>query len=98
MERVQAGLSVIFFFSQLVPSSCNKEKIINQSIDLDSSGTLDLRTLREIRLDNGAYFIFFGVIRFDDFFFRSYLEGLRLGYLTQDPSKFNDPNVCDPYL
>ncbi|KAH9479277.1 Glucan endo-1,6-beta-glucosidase B [Psilocybe cubensis] len=28
----------------------------------------------------------------------SYMEGLRLGYLTQDPSKFNDPHVCDPYL
>ena len=32
------------------------------------------------------------------FFSRSYLEGLRLGYLTQDPSQFNDPNVCDPYI
>ncbi|KAF8075187.1 glycoside hydrolase family 5 protein [Lyophyllum atratum] len=28
----------------------------------------------------------------------SYLEGVRLGYLTKDPSKLLDPNVCDPYL
>ena len=28
---------------------------------------------------------------------RSYLEGLERGYLTEDPSKFNDPHVCDPY-
>jgi hypothetical protein len=28
----------------------------------------------------------------------SYLEGIRLGYLTQDPSKFHDPNVCVPYI
>ncbi|KAJ6605838.1 glycoside hydrolase family 5 protein [Mycena sp. CBHHK59/15] len=28
----------------------------------------------------------------------SYLEGVRLGYLTQDPSKLNDPNVCAPYI
>ncbi|PPQ85403.1 hypothetical protein CVT25_006399 [Psilocybe cyanescens] len=28
----------------------------------------------------------------------SYMEGLRLGYLTKDPSKFNDPHVCDPYF
>ncbi|KAF8957115.1 glycoside hydrolase family 5 protein [Flammula alnicola] len=28
----------------------------------------------------------------------SYMEGLRLGYLTQDPSKLHDPNVCDPYI
>ncbi|EKM50047.1 glycoside hydrolase family 5 protein [Phanerochaete carnosa HHB-10118-sp] len=27
----------------------------------------------------------------------SYLEGLRLGYLTQDPSQVHDSNVCDPY-
>ncbi|KAI0731003.1 glycoside hydrolase superfamily [Earliella scabrosa] len=28
----------------------------------------------------------------------SYFEGLKRGYLTQDPSKFNDPNVCEPYI
>ncbi|TEB33243.1 glycoside hydrolase family 5 protein [Coprinellus micaceus] len=28
----------------------------------------------------------------------SYLEGLRRGYLTQDPTKFHDPNVCTPYI
>ncbi|KAI0825658.1 glycoside hydrolase family 5 protein [Irpex lacteus] len=27
----------------------------------------------------------------------SYLDGLKRGYLTQDPSKLNDPHVCDPY-
>ncbi|KAJ7500884.1 glycoside hydrolase family 5 protein [Mycena galericulata] len=27
----------------------------------------------------------------------SYLEGVELGYLTQDPSVVNDPNVCDGY-
>ncbi|KAG2364647.1 hypothetical protein BDR07DRAFT_1279240 [Suillus spraguei] len=27
----------------------------------------------------------------------SYLEGLELGYLTQDPAAFHDPNVCAPY-
>jgi hypothetical protein len=29
---------------------------------------------------------------------RSYLEGIKRGYLTEDPSDFNDPNVCDPYI
>ena len=28
---------------------------------------------------------------------RSYLEGLKRGYLTQDPSKYHNPNVCAPY-
>jgi len=28
----------------------------------------------------------------------SYLEGVRLGYLTKDPSKVKDPNVCAPYV
>ncbi|KAH6915732.1 glycoside hydrolase family 5 protein [Coprinopsis sp. MPI-PUGE-AT-0042] len=28
----------------------------------------------------------------------SYKEALRLGYFTQDPSQYNDPNVCDPYV
>jgi len=28
----------------------------------------------------------------------SYKEGLRLGYLTQDPSKFNNASVCVPYI
>ncbi|TFK39672.1 glycoside hydrolase family 5 protein [Crucibulum laeve] len=28
----------------------------------------------------------------------SYMEGLRRGYLTQDPSKLHDPHVCDPYI
>lgn len=27
----------------------------------------------------------------------SYLEGVRRGYLTRDPSDFNNPNVCDPF-
>ena len=30
-------------------------------------------------------------------FHRSYLEGLKRGYLTQDPSKYHNPNVCAPY-
>ncbi|KAF9454435.1 glycoside hydrolase family 5 protein [Macrolepiota fuliginosa MF-IS2] len=28
----------------------------------------------------------------------SYTEGVRLGFLTQDPSKVHDPNVCAPYI
>ncbi|KAJ7282090.1 glycoside hydrolase family 5 protein [Mycena rebaudengoi] len=28
----------------------------------------------------------------------SYLEGVRRGYFTKDPSAFHDPNVCVPYL
>ncbi|KAJ7132293.1 glycoside hydrolase family 5 protein [Mycena epipterygia] len=28
----------------------------------------------------------------------SYLEGVKRGYLTKDPSKVNDPNVCAPYV
>jgi len=28
----------------------------------------------------------------------SYLKGLSLGYFTQDPSQYNDPNVCAPYI
>ncbi|KAH8104124.1 glycoside hydrolase family 5 protein [Cristinia sonorae] len=27
----------------------------------------------------------------------SYLEGLKRGYLTQDPSQVHNPHVCDPY-
>ncbi|THG99809.1 hypothetical protein EW026_g2627 [Hermanssonia centrifuga] len=27
----------------------------------------------------------------------SYLNGVKLGFLTQDPSKVHDPNVCAPY-
>jgi len=28
----------------------------------------------------------------------SYLEGLKLGFLTQDPAALHDPNVCVPYI
>ncbi|KAG6381772.1 glycoside hydrolase family 5 protein [Boletus reticuloceps] len=28
----------------------------------------------------------------------SYLEGVKLGFLTKDPADYNDPNVCDPYI
>lgn len=28
----------------------------------------------------------------------SYMEGIKRGYLTQDPTAFNDPLVCDPYI
>ncbi|KAG7445155.1 glycoside hydrolase family 5 protein [Guyanagaster necrorhizus] len=28
----------------------------------------------------------------------SYLEGVKLGFLTRDPSKLNDTNVCDGYI
>jgi len=27
----------------------------------------------------------------------SYLEGLKRGYFTKDPSQFHDPDVCVPY-
>ncbi|KAF7370984.1 Glycoside hydrolase [Mycena sanguinolenta] len=28
----------------------------------------------------------------------SYLEGVKRGYLTKDPSKYNNPDVCVPYI
>ncbi|KAG8221111.1 glycoside hydrolase family 5 protein [Butyriboletus roseoflavus] len=28
----------------------------------------------------------------------SYLEGVKMGFLTRDPSAYNDPNVCAPYI
>ncbi|KAG1896181.1 glycoside hydrolase family 5 protein [Suillus fuscotomentosus] len=28
----------------------------------------------------------------------SYLEGLKLGFLTQDPAAYHDPDVCGPYI
>ena len=28
----------------------------------------------------------------------SYLDGVKRGYLTKDPSKVHDPNVCAPYV
>jgi len=28
---------------------------------------------------------------------RSYFKGVELGYLTEDPAAYNDPNVCAPY-
>ncbi|KAJ8583531.1 glycoside hydrolase family 5 protein [Rhizopogon salebrosus TDB-379] len=28
----------------------------------------------------------------------SYLEGVKLGYLTQDPSQLNNASVCEPYI
>ncbi|KIM44396.1 glycoside hydrolase family 5 protein [Hebeloma cylindrosporum] len=28
----------------------------------------------------------------------SYMEGLRRGYFTKDPSQFHDPNICAPYI
>ncbi|KAF7309486.1 Glycoside hydrolase family 5 protein [Mycena indigotica] len=28
----------------------------------------------------------------------SYLDGVRLGFLTKDPSKLHNPRVCDPYI
>ncbi|KAI0794399.1 glycoside hydrolase superfamily [Fomes fomentarius] len=28
----------------------------------------------------------------------SYFEGVKRGYFTKDPSQFNDPNVCEPYI
>ncbi|KAL0576743.1 hypothetical protein V5O48_005233 [Marasmius crinis-equi] len=28
----------------------------------------------------------------------SYLDGLRRGYFTKDPSAYHDPHVCDPYV
>lgn len=32
------------------------------------------------------------------YYIRSYKEGIRLGYLTKDPSKFNNASVCEPYI
>lgn len=29
--------------------------------------------------------------------FRSYYKGIELGYLTEDPAAYHDPDVCAPY-
>lgn len=36
----------------------------------------------------------------DDPTFRQwgYLGAVRNGYMTKDPSQYNDPNVCDRYI
>lgn len=31
-------------------------------------------------------------------FLRSYYKGIELGYLTEDPAAYHDPNVCVPYI
>ena len=31
-------------------------------------------------------------------FTRSYYKGIELGYLTEDPAAYHDPNVCVPYI
>ena len=31
-------------------------------------------------------------------FARSYYKGIELGYLTEDPAAYHDPNVCAPYI
>ena len=28
----------------------------------------------------------------------SYLDGIKRGYLTKDPSAYNNASVCDPYV
>ena len=30
-------------------------------------------------------------------FARSYYKGIELGYLTEDPAAYHDPDVCAPY-
>ena len=61
-----------------------------------SSGTSSLRS-RIPSCVNGKGFYSVRELGSTVVLHRSYLEGLRLGYLTQDPSKYNDPNVCTPY-
>ena len=34
----------------------------------------------------------------DIIYYRSYLEGVKRGYFTRDPSKLNDTHVCDSYI
>lgn len=34
--------------------------------------------------------------RYSDF--RSYLEGLERGYLTENPAELHNPDVCAPYI
>jgi len=29
---------------------------------------------------------------------RSYYKGIELGYLTEDPAAYHDPNVCVPWI
>ncbi|KAK0184955.1 glycoside hydrolase family 5 protein [Armillaria mellea] len=36
--------------------------------------------------------------RADIIYYRSYLEGIKRGYFTRDPSKLNDTHVCDSYI
>lgn len=40
-----------------------------------------------------------GGLKLNVFLFRrSYIEGVKLGFLTQDPSQYHNANVCEPYL
>lgn len=39
-----------------------------------------------------------GSMSFCLWLYRSYLEGVKRGYLTKDPSKVHDPHVCDEYI
>lgn len=39
------------------------------------------------------------MIQFDDMIWaRSYLEGVKMGFLTENPAGYHDPNVCAPYI
>ena len=70
-------------------------------MNLYSSGTLKLKFLKqqEIWPVNGMYHSVSRVLSTDVLtpMVRSYLEGLKLGFLTQDPSQVHDPHVCDSY-
>lgn len=71
---------------------------VHQHILRLSSGASRLK-MRVFTRDNGiAYLLLVLIVLVHVKNRRSYLQGLKLGYLTQDPSQYHNPNVCAPYI
>ena len=82
-----------------VPS--NKEGRVTDGRSSSSSGASNLRTLRvQVACKgNGVERLTpVGRIELTLCLSRSYYKGIELGYLTEDPAAYHDPDVCAPYI
>lgn len=78
-----------------------KTKVADADCRLSSFGTSNSRIprlqLRSRGNGKGIFLLFVGP-KLIPCYHRSYYKGIELGYLTEDPAAYHNPDVCAPYI
>ena len=81
-----------------LPRQQNKAGVADNLFS-SSSGASRWKILRVLvhRGGSGLWICLFVELKLIPRFARSYFKAIELGYFTEDPAAYHDPNVCAPY-